>query len=196
MLADWAVEPRSPGAWLAYRQSRDLDLFFRDRDELRMMVRDLASVASEADGQAQPIRDAGDFVRACVEFGDSRCEVDLVLETLPDSEPEPPLLEQIVLVPFADLRASKLTCLLSRAEPRDLVDVMFLERAGYAPEADLPIAVQKDAGLDPGVLSWLLLQFPVEPLPTMLVSTTVEQVRSYRDALAARLKTLTLNNGA
>jgi hypothetical protein len=93
---------------------------------------------------------------------------------------------------LTDLRASKLTCLLSRAEPRDLVDVLFLERSGYPPEQDLSLAIQKDTGMDPGILAWLLRDFPVQPLPQMLIPLSVEQLTSYRDQLAERLRKLSL----
>jgi hypothetical protein len=89
-----------------------------------------------------------------------------------------------------DLRAAKLTCLLSRSEPRDLVDILFLERAGFVPENDLPFALRKDAGIDPGTLAWLLRDFPVRPLPTMLQSLTVEELSIYRDKLVERLRRL------
>jgi len=91
-----------------------------------------------------------------------------------------------------DLRASKLTCLLSRAEPRDLVDVLFLERSGYPPEQDLALALQKDTGMDPGILAWLLKDFPVRPLPQMLIVLTIDELLRYRDDLAERLKRFSL----
>jgi hypothetical protein len=94
-----------------------------------------------------------------------------------------------------DLHASKITCLLSRSEPRDLVDLLFLERAGKPPEPALKYALQKDAGIDPGVLAWLLRSFPVEPLPTMLVELSVEELRAYRDRLAQRFKQLATPRG-
>ena len=100
-------------------------------------------------------------------------------------------------VTLADLRASKHTRLLSRSEPRDLVDVLFLERAGFSPEADLALALRKNAGIDPGVLSWLVAQFPVEPLPMMLEPLSSDErratsygLRAYRDRLAERFRRL------
>lgn len=86
----------------------------------------------------------------------------------------------------------KLTCLLSRSEPRDLVDLLFLNRAGYAPENDLSLALQKDAGIDPGVLGWLLGQFPCEPLPTMLVPLTPDELRAFRDELRERIRLMAI----
>jgi hypothetical protein len=94
-----------------------------------------------------------------------------------------------------DLRANKLTCLLSRSEPRDLVDIYFLERAGYRPENDLEPALQKDAGIDPGILAQLLASFPLEPLPMMLVQLTSSELATYRDALAERFRRLALAPG-
>jgi hypothetical protein len=93
---------------------------------------------------------------------------------------------------LVDLRASKLTCILSRSEPRDLVDLLFLDRAGFPPERDLAIALQKDAGIDPGVLAWLLHRFPVEPLPEMLEPLDANDLRIYRDDLAERMRRLAL----
>jgi hypothetical protein len=79
---------------------------------------------------------------------------------------------------------------LSCSEPRDLIDVMFLERAGYRVEDALALALRKDAGVDPGILAWLLRDFPLGPLPEMLVPFTTEELRLYRDELQQRMKTV------
>lgn len=88
-------------------------------------------------------------------------------------EPSAPLaprdeVEGVMVDSLEDMHANKITCLLSRSEPRDLVDLYFLDRAGQAPEAFLLEALQKDAGVDPGILSFLLKEFPVAPIPVML----------------------------
>ena len=70
------------------------------------------------------------------------------------------------------------------------MDVLFLDRGGYPPEADLPLALRKDAGIDPGVLAWLLRQFPVAPLPVMLAPLTEDELRRFRDDLGERLRQL------
>jgi hypothetical protein len=99
----------------------------------------------------------------------------------------------VVILSLKDLRASKLTCLLSRSEPRDLVDVLFLERADFLAEADLELALQKDAGVDPAVMGWLLDQFPVAPLPVMLSPLTSPELKDYRDELSERLRRFARN---
>lgn len=110
-----------------------------------------------------------------------------VRDLVRDLEAPPPLVEGVLVESFADLRASKLTCLLSRSEPRDLVDLLFLDRAGHAPERDLAPALRKDAGIDPGALAWLLRDFPLSPLPR-LEPLTEGHLGAFRDQLAERFR--------
>jgi hypothetical protein len=180
------------GLHLSHRLSADVDLFCHDANHLRALVRELPDVARECGAQIRIVQDAGGFVRATVAVAGQALELDLVHEAIPDLEPPPSPVEGIVVESFVDLRAAKLTCLLSRAEPRDLVDVLFLDRAGHAPEADLAFALRKDAGIDPGVLAWLLRDFPTSPLPRMLVPLTERDVTSFRDELVERFRRVAL----
>ncbi len=176
------------GAYLRHRVTGDIDLFSHQAEEMRTLVGVLSDVAASVGVNVTVVRDAGSLVRAVLKWDDGELEVDVVHEPIPDIDPPPPSLEGIVIESLIDLRANKLTCILSRSEPRDLVDLFFLDRAGYPPERDLGLALRKDTGIDPGVLAWLLARFPVEPLPTMLEPLTVEKLREFRDALAERLK--------
>ncbi len=175
------------GAFLAHRLSHDVDLFCLDRPVVRELVQALPSIAEETGAEIRLVRDAGDFARARWEKGGQATEVDIVVERPLEA---PVVLEEVRIRALDDLRASKLTCLLSRSEPRDLVDVLFLERAGHRVEADLPRALEKDKGMDPAVVAWLLKQFPVSPLPEMLQSLTSAELARYRDELSERLRTV------
>ena len=42
--------------------------------------------------------------------------------------------------------------------------------------------------MDPGVLAWLLRDFPLQPVPVMLEALSGEELRAYRDSLAERMK--------
>jgi len=116
------------GAYLSHRLSRDVDLFCHERGEVRDLLAAAPDICAEAGASIRVVRDAGTFVRAVVELPDRSFDLDLVYEAVPDLEPPPPPVEGITLESLADLRASKLTCILSRSEPRDLVDLLFLER--------------------------------------------------------------------
>jgi hypothetical protein len=177
------------GVHLRHRLSRDADLFFHDRHTHRDAVALLQEVAREAGVTIRVVRDAGTFVRAVLTGADGEVDVDLVFDAVADVG-GPDSVEGVQVESLADLRANKLTCVLSRSEPRDLVDLLFLDRAGYPPEADLTLALAKDGSIDPGVLAWLLSQFPVEPLPQMLEPLPPGELKAFRDALAERLRRL------
>lgn len=172
------------GVYLRHRLSRNIDIVCRDREQLQSLERELPELARAAGTEATVVVRGGTFVRARVAAG---FELDVVVETTPPIEAAE-LVEGILVVSLADLRAAKLTCLLSRSEPRDLVDILFLDRAGFPPEADIPLALRKDAGMDPGVLAWLLGDFPLEPLPKMLLEITQAELAMFRDDLRERLR--------
>jgi hypothetical protein len=176
------------GAYLAHRLSRDLDLVCTRREDVRTLLAELPAAAMAIGAKTEIALDAGLFIRARVHSDVGAVEVDVVFEGTPDIEPSPPPLDGVVVLSLADLRAAKITCILSRSEPRDLVDLLFLDRAGYPPERDLALALRKDAGIDPGILAWLLGQFPVTPLPQMLVPLSAPELSAYRDALRERMR--------
>jgi Nucleotidyl transferase AbiEii toxin, Type IV TA system len=129
-------------------------------------------------------------VRSRARLADRDLELDFVHEPVADLEKPPAQIDGIVVESLKDLRAAKLTCILSRSEPRDLVDLLFLDRAGFPPENDIALALRKDGGIDPGVLAWLLGQFPVKPLPIMLSPLSEEELLVFRDSLRERFRRL------
>jgi hypothetical protein len=184
------------GAWLVHRLSRDLDLFCHDRAAHRELVQELPTIASSVGVVLDVKRDAGTFVRASLTGNGLDLDLDVVHEPMPDLAPPPPAIEGVVVESALDLKASKVTCLLSRSEPRDLVDALFLERAGFPVEEILPHAVKKDGGVDPAILAWLLSQFPTQPLPQMLLPLEAEELRVFRDSLAERMRRFALGERA
>ncbi|MGC4088654.1 MAG: nucleotidyl transferase AbiEii/AbiGii toxin family protein [Polyangiaceae bacterium] len=176
------------GIHLRHRLSKDADLFVHDKAAHRELVAALPEISADLGVSISVLRDGGSFVRARATLVGGPLELGLIHESVPDIEAEPVAIEGILVESLADLRANKLTCILSRSEPRNLVDLMFLDRAGFPPEHDLELALRKDAGIDPGVLAWLLGSFPIEPLPAMLSALTPDELREFRDALRERFK--------
>ena len=86
--------------------------------------------------------------------------------------------------------ANKLTALVGRAEERDLVDVMFLERAGYSVEAALPAALDKDGGCTPATLAWLLSEITIPDGVELPAGVPPGELRAYVTALIGRLLAL------
>jgi hypothetical protein len=92
--------------------------------------------------------------------------------------------------PPNEILANKLCTLLSRAEIRDLVDVLALEKAGYRAEKALSLAMQKDGGLTPAQLAWVLSQITLGEDACIPGGLVVEELRAFVADLIARLTRL------
>ena len=92
--------------------------------------------------------------------------------------------------PADEILANKLTALVGRAEERDLIDVMFLERAGYSIEAALSAALAKDGGCTPATLAWLLSEITIPDGVVLPAGVSPAALRAYVTELSARLLVL------
>lgn len=179
------------GLHLHHRLSRDLDLFCDTRDDVRLTTKVATDLASSNGSNLALVRDGGSFVRGRLTLGELSLELDIAHEPSKPLKPRDTV-DGVTVDSLEDLHAHKITCLLSRTEPRDLVDLYFLDKIGSFTEDALPAALQKDAGIDPAILAFLLKDFPTSPLPIMLEELSVDGLSDYRTVLANRLRALSL----
>jgi len=117
--------------------------------------------------------------------------VDLVLETAERVGPPPTERDGLSLDPPEEILANKLCAILGRSEPRDLVDLFYLEKAGHRILAALPAARRKDAGLTPAQLAWAVSQVPLDRLPDgLLAPLPLDELRAFRNRLLEALERL------
>jgi hypothetical protein len=138
---------------LGHRTTDDLDLFTASAD-LDEGVSTLHSVADEMGASIQALRTSPDFRRVRLTAGAENVVVDLVRDRAPQIYAEKLDRDGVLVDPPAEILANELCALLSRGEVRDLVDVLFLERAGLRVEDALGPASMKDGGLTPAHLAW------------------------------------------
>jgi len=150
------------GFHLGHRDTRDLDLFFHGR-------RTLDHVPTAADGT---LRAAGldvrvdqsfpGFARFIVSDGVESTKLDLVAEAVPSLIPPSELAPGVFVDDAQEILANKLGAILGRSELRDLLDVKALVEAGHDLDRAIHDAAQKDGGMSPPTLAWLLDQMPIE----------------------------------
>lgn len=175
------------GFHLGHRSTDDLDLFTRETSAFERGRFVLAEVASAIGGDLGVRQDAPGFKRLVVTRGDEGLVVDLVKDVGPQLHAEKLDCENIVVDPADEILANKLTALVGRAEERDLVDVMFLERAGYSIESALPAALAKDGGCTPATLAWLLSEITIPDGAILPAGVSGAELRNYVTDLVARL---------
>lgn len=90
--------------------------------------------------------------------------------------------------PPEEILANKLTAVVGRMEERDLVDLLFLEKAGYRVEDALPSALSKDGGCTPATLAWLLSEARIPDGVELPGGVQAEQLRAFTADLVRRLR--------
>jgi hypothetical protein len=177
------------GFHLGHRETHDLD-FFTTAGDLERGVRVLRAAAASLGAGCQEIQTSPDFRRLLVSRGEESLVVDLVFERVPQIHDEKLVIGRIRLDPMDEIFANKLCALLGRAELRDLVDLLFLERAGLSLDDGLAAGQLKDGGLTPAQLAWVLSQLALtdaEPVPG---NVSREALDRYRRDLIDRLLVL------
>jgi hypothetical protein len=180
------------GVHLGHRETRDLDLFWRNRAELGELVANAISLLRTSGLVAQVLRTAPAFGELRVSDGTDTCMVDLVSEPFAAiAAPDEALIEgaSIAVDSRHELLASKLATLLERSEVRDLVDVKALVDAGGNLDAALGDAPKKDAGFSPLTLAWVLKGYDVRPAAKALgwSAAQMEALEAFRQWLIDRL---------
>jgi hypothetical protein len=114
--------------------------------------------------------------------------VDLVLERVPQTAGAKRTIGSITVDPIEEILANKLTTVLSRAEERDLVDLLFIERQGLRVEDGLRAAQEKDGGCTPGALAWVLAEVSIPDGAILPAGVTAEELRGFVADLVVRLR--------
>lgn len=87
-----------------------------------------------------------------------------------------------------DLIVNKLCAILGRGDVKDLVDLYFLDQAGHDPLEWLDRARQKDGGMEPTTLAWVLKDVSVDLGRLLLLKPlTSPDLSRFRDGLVERL---------
>ncbi|HEX6099896.1 MAG TPA: nucleotidyl transferase AbiEii/AbiGii toxin family protein [Thermoanaerobaculia bacterium] len=180
------------GVYLGHRQTRDLDLFWRDRDDVADIARTIERRLAASGLTVSRLQSSAMFVRLRVADGDFAVRVDLIAE--PGGALEPAIPQRIgtvqVLVdsPHAIL-IEKLCALLSRSELRDLIDVEALVERGEDLESAIAAAPRRDSGFSPLTLAWLLRELDVRGLGSVLGMDAAvgERLDRFRHTLIERL---------
>jgi aryl-alcohol dehydrogenase-like predicted oxidoreductase len=94
----------------------------------------------------------------------------------------------IAVDPPEEILANKLTTILSRAEERDLVDLLWLERKGLRIEGALEAALAKDGGCTPAALAWILSEVTVPDGATLPGGVTPGELRDFVADVIVRLR--------
>lgn len=175
------------GFHLGHRATDDLDLFTIDASAFERGRHVLRDLAANLEASLEIRQDTPRFLRAVLQRKNEAIVIDLVHD---QAQTVATKLERngVRVDPAEEILVNKITTLVSRAEERDLVDVMFLERAGLRVEDALPAALAKDGGCTPANLAWVLSEIAVPNGVSLPAGVTADELRRYLHELVARLR--------
>lgn len=176
------------GYHFGHRTTDDLDLFTLDADAFERSRYVMAAVAEGLGARLDVRQDAPGFRRYAITRGDETVVVDAVHDRAAQRIAQKPRVGAIIVDPPEEILANKLTAVVGRMEERDLVDILFLERAGYRVEDALASALEKDGGCTPATLSWLLSQVEIPDGITLPAGVRPSELRAFIDDLVTRLR--------
>jgi hypothetical protein len=179
--------------YLDHRRSYDLD-FFTPENLDWLEVDGLARLcASEIQTEIHLLREAPTFRRYQLRRDDQNEIVDFVIDLSPQIDPLKCWVGNIYVDTLREITANKLTTLLSRCELKDIVDLYFLEQGGLRIEDVWADALQKDGGLDAGMIALLLDSVDLTALPDFMIKPlSLPDLRDYIDNLKKRMAILAL----
>ncbi|MGE0495290.1 MAG: nucleotidyl transferase AbiEii/AbiGii toxin family protein [Vulcanimicrobiota bacterium] len=166
------------------RVTRDLDLFTRSHEAFEEGPGWLGAAVEALGASLDPIRTYPAFRRYQVCRGEEQTLVDLVFEPVPPVYPPRPIPGSRLALDLPDeIAVNKLCALVGRGEPRDLADLLFLDRFGVDLGRALELASHKDAGVGPDTLLLVLPAVPLSGDPEKLAA-----LRDFRDDWIGRLR--------
>ncbi len=176
------------GYHLHHRETMDLDLFTMDDDAFVRARPVLTQVARSLGATLETRQAAPGFERHLLNRADGTVVVDLILECTVQVAGDKQDRDGVRVDPPEEILANKLTTLLSRSEERDLVDLMYLERAGYDAEAALGHALAKDGGCTPAQLAFLLSEIEIPDSAQLPAGVDPSELRAFVEQLIARFR--------
>jgi hypothetical protein len=113
--------------------------------------------------------------------------LELGIDRAPQLVADKELVGDVRVDPEREIAANKITALLGRTAPRDLVDLFALLHRGHALESALADARRKDAAVDPGTLAWVLSQWRIGPDVPLPVGISLDDIERMRASFIERL---------
>ena len=175
------------GYHIGHRFTDDLDLFSPPAEPMELAVQRLRRAAAAICATVESVQEAPEFRRFSVQRGTDTTLIDLVIDRAPQLVVDKELVGRVRIDPQREIAANKITALLGRTAPRDLVDIFALFDRGHTLEATLADARTKDAAVDPGTLAWVLSQWRLGPSVPLPIGVSLDDIERMRTQLIERL---------
>ena len=173
------------------RTTQELD-HFTQKAHIKEGEDALNKVAENLGATLEKITSSPYFVRFLFKHGEEGIVIDLIHDRVAQGISEKISVGGIRVDPPQEIFANKLCTLLSRAEIRDVVDILSLERSGLSIEDALDQAARKDSGLTPAMLAWILSQIEISDDAIIPGGFSVAEIKTFIEDLQIRFRRMAI----
>ena len=174
--------------YLDHRRSYDLDLFSGERMDWVEIDGTIRLCGEEIGAELDLLRDSPTFRRYRMRRLDETEIVDVVMGAGLQIDMDKPWIDGVRVDTMHEIFLNKITTLIGRSEIKDLVDLYFLEKAGFRVEDHFQEATMKDGGLDPAMISLLLNSLRVTEVPDYMIKPlTLKELKEFAEDLRQRM---------
>ncbi len=171
--------------YLEHRLSYDLDFFTTaEHVDWHVLDNELLAIANQIEADCSSITVSPTFRRYELRRKDEREILDFVIEFTPQIDSEKQVIGGLHVDTLREITVNKICTLAGRSELKDIVDLYFLDQHGYHVADHFEEARQKEGGLDPAMMSYLLENLPIQEVPEyVLKSVDVDALRQFKECL-------------
>jgi hypothetical protein len=169
--------------YLEHRLSYDLDLFTGEPINWVNLGNTVGGIARTIGAGLTSITAAPYFHRYVLQRGMEREILDFVVDQTHQIDSTKPEFDGIRVDTMREIGVNKICTLIGRCEMKDVIDLYFLSKRGFSIRDHFEEAKTKEGGLDPAMISLLLVKLREAPLPDyLLVSVDDPDFRTFIEA--------------
>jgi len=171
--------------YLQHRLSFDLDFFTTDGNlNWHVLDNEVHAIARSMATGCASVTTSPSFRRYELTRAAEREILDFVIEYAPQVDSQKERIGKLRVDTLREIMVNKICTLIGRCEVKDVVDLYFLEKRGFRVADHFETAKQKEGGLDPAMLSFILARMPIERVPDyVLEPLEIEDLRAFVDSL-------------
>lgn len=168
--------------YLLHRYSEDLDLFTDKDDIFQKVDQPINEVCLRLNIECLPVRITTFFKHFQIGTVDAPLTLHFSKDYTPHIKP-PIIVNKIFVDSIIDITANKICAALGRTEIKDLIDLYFLDKAGYTIADNFEAAQQKDGGLTLESLAYSLSQFEISEIPAFMIKPmTTDELKQFLES--------------
>jgi hypothetical protein len=167
--------------YLQHRYSVDLDLFTHGDNPFQKADEFVNAACAQLNISCRAVESTPFFKHFKVGSPESLLTLHFSKD-VPFRVKPPNRFDEILVDSIEDITTNKICATLGRTEIKDLIDLYFLDKAGYSIAGYFELAQQKDGGLAYVTLAYTLSQFDISKIPPFMIKPlTVDELKQYQE---------------